>query len=215
MDISLHYTVCKTEETSAGVSVTLEKADKSDMICLLVSHDFCRKLHLKTGDTISEEEYEEIRREADLNKAISRTVKILSYSDHSKAQLVKKLVAYGFSRDTAVNAAACAEERGYINENDQAARTASYYAKTKYWGKKRIAAELFMRGYERAAVLAALDGITEEEYIRSLKRVISRKFSPIPTEYEERAKMIASLCRLGYSAREIDIAAAELEAEQA
>lgn len=204
MDITQRYTVTDTENTSAGVSISVTNPDDGAELKLLISHDGFDRLGCRKGDVLTEEEFTELNREAELNRAVSRTVKILSYSDHSKAQLVKKLAAYGFSKETAVLAAEEAVRRGYINEAEQATRAAVYYAKNKYWGKKRIAAELLFRGYERAATLSAIAAVTDEEYETSLMRIIKRKYMPLPEKYDKKAEMISSLCRLGYSASEIN-----------
>lgn len=204
MDTTQIYKITGIDNTSAGVSVSVTKKDDGTQLSMLISDDSYDKLKYRAGDELTEEQYAEFSRAAELNRALSRTVKILSYSDHSKAQLVKKLASYGFSKEISVLAADEASKLGYINEAEQATRAAVYYAKNKYWGKKRIAAELLFRGYERSATLAALSAVTENEYRTSLMHIIRRKYTPIPESYDEKMKMISSLCRLGYSASEVN-----------
>lgn len=212
---TLLYTVVKVEHTSAGVSLSVRRnSEDADRIDMLISEESWAPLTLAEGSEFDDTVFSELNRAAVINRAISRMVKILSYSDHSCSQLIKKLETHGFDREIGEIAAEYAVEHGYVNEEEQAIRAASYYARSKYWGKKRIAWELLSRGYKRDVALKATRSISDDDYIATLKKVMSRKYSPIPTEAHERNSMIAALGRLGYSMSEIEKVSEELENEE-
>ena len=180
---------------------------------LLLSADIWKKLGHREGDRITESQLDEIRRAEELCRAISRTVKILSGSDHSRVQLLRKLKIYGFEGEVAQQAADYAESHDYINEERQALRAAEYFVRHKFWGRKRIAAELLMRGYKKPAIVAAAASISEEAYMASLHALMDRKFLSAETK-EDREKLFGSLFRLGYSIPEIKEAVKELQVNE-
>lgn len=206
-----NYLVLSIADTSAGISLTFTKENDSESkFNVLVPSKYWKEHKCNVGDTVSSEEYEAYNRIAVVTMAISRTVKILSYSDHSKLQLIKKLSTYGFDKEIALEAVKYAEKHGYINENAQAERAAAYYLKNKYWGKKRIAADLLFKGYSKEAVMHATNAISEEDYVATLKKLLRRKYPVLPTTKEEVMAMYSSFGRLGYSISEIQTAEKEL-----
>ncbi len=212
---TLLYTVVKVENTSAGISLSVVANEPdSTKVDLLLSDTAWSELKVAVGDEIDSAHFEAMNRAAVLDRAISRMMKILSYSDHSCAQLVKKLASYGFDAEIGEEAAAYAVERGYINEIEQASRAAAYFSRSKYWGKKRIALELLSRGYKRDVALAATHSVSDEQYAASLKRIMSRKYAEIPESKNERMAMFAALGRLGYSMSEIERTAEEINSER-
>lgn len=193
------YIITAIEKSPAGVSIRIERGDESEEY--LISEKAFRGLSYAPGAEISPEEAEFLRGEAEFLRASARTLKILSYSSHSKAALVRKLCRYGFGRETAVRAADGAESDGVLDERRQAAHLCDYYIRHKYWGKKRIAAELMSRGYGKEAVLHALSTADAERFSRNLARLIENK--PLPDDKAGRDRYIASLARMGYSVQEI------------
>ena len=101
-------------------------------------------------------------------------------------------------------------EHGYIKEDEQARRITKFFCVRKHWGKKRIAAELMGRGYERRVIFAALDTVSEDEYFDSLMSLVEKKYAE-PAEGDERQKRIAALSRLGFSFADIDRALRQAE----
>ena len=88
-----------------------------------------------------------------------------------------------------------------------------YFCLKKYYGKKRIAAELMGRGYERKAIFEAIDSVTAEEYSYALRRLISQKFKTPPADRREQDNRIAALSRMGFSISEIMTALKENKAD--
>lgn len=203
----LGYKITTIIKNSAGVSVKAEAiggdcaeaADKARVF--LISEECFAGFAFAEGDEITEEEACALEAEAQFCRAAARAIKILSYSSHSKSALVRKLCGYGFDKETAVRAADDAEEKGELDESRQAEHLTDYYLRHKYWGKKRIAAELISRGYTKVAILSAISGVDESRFSENLARLISKK--PVPDTKPERDRYISSLSRMGYSLPEI------------
>lgn len=194
------YSITAIIKSIAGVSVKTE-SDEGECAEYLITEESYSSLGLSEGDTLGEAEISALEGEAAFCRAEARTVKILSYSAHSKSALVRKLCGFDFDRDTAVRAAESAVKRGLIDEERQAEHLIDYYLRHKYWGKKRIAAELMSRGYGKDAITESLSQVDEDRYSENLTRLISKK--PVPEDKGERDKYISALIRMGYSLPEI------------
>lgn len=190
-------------KSAAGVSVKAEvNEDGERRVCeYLISEESWKSLGFSEGSELTPGETDALEAEAEFCRAAARTLKILSYSAQSKTALVRKLCKYGFDKDIAVRAADDAELRGDLNESRQAEHLADYYLRHKYWGKKRIAAELMSRGYCKDAIVFALSSVEEDRYTENLTRLVESK--PAPEDCYERDKYISSLSRMGYSLPEI------------
>ena len=204
------HVVTKVERTNAGVSVTVAFGDGESEKVYLLKRSTVNELSLSEGAEIDDDAIEAIENEAELGRAEARMIRILSYSDHSVTMLVRKLVSYGFSKEIAERAAESAVEAGYIKENEQAASSAEYFLRHKYWGKKRIAMELVSRGYCREAISGAIESLGEDAFFKTLAKIIEKKYPARPKKRDEADKMKATLCRMGYSLGEINAAMREV-----
>lgn len=203
----ISYRVTKVNDTPSGIYCDFtpenEHGEAGEAINLLVPISAYYDAHLREGKVISDECFEEIYELSGVAEAQKKAEWILSGGDHSKRQLILKLVRADIDRKYAEKAALIMEERGFIDEFAQAERIAKGYCRRKYWGKKRIMQELLQKGYERDAVFAAVGFITPEEYKSALQTVIERKYPDPPEDKREKDKRIAALLRLGYSISEI------------
>jgi len=204
------YTITAIIKNIAGVSIKAEPmGDEGEILEFLITEESYKGFSFDEGDTITEEDIVLIAEEADFCRAAARALKILSYSSHSKSALVRKLCQYGFSKETALRAAEDSEKKGILDESRQAEHLVDYYLRHKYWGKKRIAAELMSRGYCKTAVTGAISQVDESRFEENLMRLVSRK--PVPEDRHERDKYISALSRMGYSLPEILRAIKEAE----
>lgn len=202
----MEYIITKIYESRAGINLTLNQKDTEESaekltLLLTPAQWYDEKVH--EGDSLDEEAYLRLSELSSYNMAVDRAQKMLATSDYSRAKLISRITHYGIDRDYATQAADLMVEKGYINEKEQTKKIARYFCLKKYWGKKRIAAELMGRGYERKAIFEAIDSITEEEYSYALNRIISQKFKNPPADRKERDNRIAALQRLGFSLSEI------------
>ncbi len=197
------HVVVQVVSGNAGVSVTVCPIGSEESETYLVERKLVRSLGLAQGVGLTPDTVARLADEAELCRAEARTVRILSYSDHSVNALVRKLISYGFSEDIARRSAQSAVEKGYINEEEQAARCADYFLRHKYWGKKRIAMELISRGYGRSAVNDAIMSVDDSLFMATVEKLIEKKYPEPPSGKAERDKMCSALSRMGYSLSEI------------
>ena len=203
----LTHIVAQIVQGAAGVTVTVVSAQDSGVTgTYLIKRSNLKALGLTEGAEITEETVSLLADEADLCRAEARTVRILSYSDHSELALMRKLASYGFPEHIAKRAAENAVESGLIREDEQAARCVDYFIRHKYWGKKRIAMELVSRGYRREAINAAIEETDPETFVGTAAKLIEKKYPTFPATGEEKAKMISALSRMGYTISEVSAA---------
>lgn len=203
----ISYKVTKVNDTPSGIYCDFtpenEYGECGDPINLLVPISDYYDAHLRKGKVISDECFEALYEASCTAAAVKRAEWILSGGDHSKKQLITKLVRADIDRQYAERAALIMEERAFIDEYAQAERIARMYCHRKYWGKRRIMQELLLKGYEKDAVVSAAGFITPEEYKKALMTVIERKYPSPPEDKKEKDKRIAALLRLGFSLSEI------------
>ena len=210
------YSIKSVSESPAGISVSIliGTEDNFEVAEYLISREFWYWGRLQNGSDISEEEYLGMDRSAALSRAIARMKGILSYSGVSRRMLIQKLKGYDFSEEICVCAADYAVDHGMVREDVQVEHAIDTYLRRKYWGRRRIAAELSAKGYPREVIESALDEIPEEDFMHALHVILERKYGEISADPQEKQKMILSLLRMGYSGNEIKAALASFaEAE--
>lgn len=199
----ISYTVCNVYESDEGIVCELVSSDSGEKLSLLLRISDYYDARLSAGDVVTDEEFERLYEKSETARALIRAERMLSYGVCSKKQLVLKLRRVGIDEKYANNAADILEERGYIDENEQAKRAALAYCRQKHWGRRRIVADLLSKGYEKEAVMLAVNDVPREEYTKALSTVIERKYPAPPDDRKERDRRIAALLRLGFSMSEI------------
>ena len=210
------YSIKSVSESPAGISVSIRivTAEANETVEYLISREFWHWGRLQSGGAITEEDYLRMERSAALSRAIARMKGILSYSGVSRRTLIHKLKGYDFSEEICEYAADYAVEHGMVKEDVQVEHAIDTYLRRKYWGRRRIVAELSAKGYPREVIENALAEIPEEEFMHALHVILVKKYGEIPADPQEKQKMILSLLRMGYSGNEIkDALASFAEAE--
>lgn len=151
---------------------------------------------------VSPETYEYFCREADLCEAVGIGMRSLGAGAESRAKLLQKLRVRGVAPDIAREAAEELARRGFLDEIGGAVREAERGI-NKYWGDRRILADLKAKGYPTAACRAAQKRLAGEDSVARLLALLRRRHIPRPRDERETAKLFASLCRYGYSTEEI------------
>lgn len=207
------YSIKAVSESPAGISVTIlaDTADNANTVEYLISREFWKWGRLHCGAVITEEDYFGMEQSAAMSRAIARMKGILSYSGVSRRTLIQKLKRYNFSEEICISAADYAVEHGMVREDVQVEHAIDTYLRRKYWGRRRIVAELSAKGYPREVIEAALDEIPEEDFLRALHVIIDKKYGEVPTDPQEKQKMVLSLLRMGYSGSEIKEAIASFD----
>ena len=147
--------------------------------------------------------YDRICEAALIHRATVMGIRAIGYGRVSERALLRKLCLNGID----VEIARCAIERikksGYINENEDAYECALSYTR-RLFGKKRIIAELYKKGYADDAVKNAIFSLEDAEI--DFAELCYTRISYLRNLPSDRAginKLIASLVRYGFSADEI------------
>ncbi len=196
------YLIQSVFRSRAGVSLSV-LCEEETARELLISPELWEGAVPAEGSLLTEEAFATLDRRAALSRARARARDILSYSGQSRRSLIQKLCHHGVDEDIAEETADWAKEQNLMNEQEEAALLADTYHRRKYWGQKRIAQELFQKGYPEEAIREAIRSIPPEEYLRALTTLIEKKFGEIPDDPSEKQKMVFSLLRLGYTGAEI------------
>ena len=189
------------DPTLVTVSVTISADGKSEKRYLLLPEAFVIDEHLAKGE-ISPEEFDKLEKESKKCRAYLRGANILGYGANSEKKLTEKLQKRGFDRESAAAAAKKLQKDGFIDEENDATNKAFVCAR-KLWGKKRIVAKLYESGYRDDAIKAAVERLSEVDFVENCKKLIAKKVKAFPTDRKELDKLIAFLIRYGYSLSEI------------
>lgn len=151
---------------------------------------------------ITEEEYRHYREEADFCEAVGIGMRSLGAGTESRARLLQKLKVRGVAPDVAREAAEELARRGFLDEIAGAVREAER-GLSKYWGDRRILADLRAKGYPEVAREAAKKRLAGEDPEARLRALLQRRHIRAPQDEKEAAKLFASLIRYGYEPAQI------------
>ncbi len=210
------YTIQSVFRSKAGVALTVlvrTKKGEEETKEFLISDDLWTFRHLAPGVELDGDTFEEISHAALMSRALARTREILSYAGQSRSGLIAKLRHHDLPEEICEEAADWAVEKHLIREDEQAAMLAETYQRRKYWGQKRIYAELISRGYPSETVHEAIAQIPADAFMRTLTLIIRNKYGTPPDDPAEKQKMVLSLLRLGYTGQEIKDAIAGMAEE--
>ena len=151
-----------------------------------------------------EQTFDEIKYASDVWSATKRGIFLLGYGACSEKALAAKLISKGFDREIAADAVNAIVAKGLLRPADDAAREAEKMIK-KLWGKRRIIAGLYEKGYSADSVRAALYSLEKNgvDYEKNCKRLVREKYSNAELDVSAQAKLYSALARYGYSSSEI------------
>ena len=184
-----------------SVRLTLEQGERREERRLTLSTEQYCELKPARG-VISEELFDRLEEASTLCQAIRSGEQLLSYGPNSVQLLTQKLTRRGYLRGTAEQAARKLEEMGLIDESGDLRRELEKCLR-KLWGAKRIQAHLWSRGFG-CEVMAELPALLENvDFSANCAAMIRKHYVALPTDADERRRLIASLGRYGYSLTEI------------
>lgn len=213
MQISVSSIIARSgDELSVGFE--LVQGDNCCRQSFVISIDAYTRLGIVKGQC-SRELYEAVERESSLNGAIKRGVYILSFGDCSAQMLISKLCAKGIDRQIATVAVERICDEGLLNEEESAIREAERCV-AKLWGEPRIKAKLAERRYSRDAAEKAMLALEDKgvDYDALCKAYIDKKYSVMPTDRAQMQKLVAAVCRQGYTVSQIKAACSALRSER-
>lgn len=133
-------------------------------------------------------------------KAVNTAFNILDYADNTEKKLREKLARKGHAPDAVDFAVSYAKKAGALDDLRFMRRLADQLATVKLYGRRRIANELFVKGFKRSDIIS-LD-LSEVDF----GALCAQRIRKTAARYPEKDKMYASLLRYGYTPG--DIAAA-------
>jgi regulatory protein len=98
-----------------------------------------------------------------------------AYQERCRYDVEKKLYEWGVSKEVAEKIIFSLQENGYLNEERFAKLFTLGKFRIKRWGKNKIKAELKKKHVPESLVKKALNEINQEEYLKTLQYLITRK----------------------------------------
>ncbi len=157
------------------------------------------------GKTLDEEQFSSLYEMSLVTEAVSKALNALSYGNLSRKGLILKLTSkYRIEKEYAEAAADYAVRHRYVDEYSQAAHIASQCVKTKKYGKRKVAAYLISKGYEKDPVTEAVNSVSAEDYEKAAYVSLSKKAKIFPKTKEEKMKLAAALMRQGHTKSHVE-----------
>lgn len=191
------------------LQVLIEDGAHCEQKSILLTTEQYTELKPRRGE-ISREAYEALEAAGELCRAIRSGESLLSFGANSVGMLVVKLSKKGYSRDIAAKAAKQLLERGLINEEADVTREVER-SLSKLWGKKRIRAHLWSRGFGDAALCSADRFLEKVDFVAACRQLIQKHYGEVPCDADEYRRMLSFLSRYGYSVGEIRAAVSVLK----
>lgn len=193
--------IIRRADTTFCVSVEVSNGSGCEKVEFVILDELFDGLELDMGD-IDEDELYELDRAADVTAAYMSACASFAYTQGSLKSLYRKLIQKGFSKESSSMAIDIVESRGFVDEDDIAARRAEIML-SKLWGRSRILQKLREEGFSDVVIRGALESIENVDFAENCAKAIEKRYWQIPAERHEREKMYASLVRMGYSSSEI------------
>ena len=195
--------------------VTALKETKAGRVSLFIDGEFAGSIDattffeygLRVNDEIDEERLNEILSLSSRRKANGKAIDLLSYRDHSSAELKRKLLRTSDEAD-ADAAVERMRELGMVNDTEFAKNYALELSQTRLYGELRVRQELIKKGLSRDDIDAAMNELPDQrELIRTL---IEGKFAQYNTP-ESRDKLIRRLLARGFLWDDVRAVIGEIE----
>lgn len=198
-------------EDGVAVTFVVSQDSNEDFETFVISQGRFRQLKLSLG-TANTDVYDEVCYYDKLFSACKIAKNALAYGDRSRKSLVNKLRMKGIEPEIAEEAVAELEAKGYLNDTAAATREAERAAR-KLWGKRRISAALFEKGYGEDVVRKAIYALEDSEvdFVENCAELILKKYDGIPQDPKEKSKLFAAMTRYGYTSSEINSAIAKIK----
>ncbi len=195
--------VSARNEDEIAVTFEIKDGEHTQRESFIISATLFADMHLSVGEC-DRERFDAVCEAAELYRAKKRGLNILGYGASSEKGLAHKLMSKGFSKATAERAVAELSAEGYINADADACREAEK-GLAKLWGKKRIAATLYQKGYSDSSVKRAIFALEDGgvDFSELCAERLRRTVDELPRDPKEKQKLIASLIRYGFSSDEI------------
>lgn len=152
---------------------------------------------LRSGMTIPESAWEQIREEEEYRKARERALYLLDFKDYSYVDLFHKLEK-NYSEDVCYRVMDKMVEMGTINDRRYAEGLARHYVEVKKFGKYRALREMRGKGLTSQVAEEALE-MYDDSYYERLYELVESKYLRYLDDEKGVNKVKNALVRYGYS----------------
>lgn len=151
---------------------------------------------LRVGTECDEEFLEELKEQAQRRKARERAFYLLEYRDHTRKELVTKLLK-SVPSEIAEQTADRMEELGYLDDRKYAEKYAVLLIEQKKLSKQAALYKLQQKGIARALAEEVLEEL-EIDPCEQLRTLIEQKYERYLVDRKGVQKTVNALMRLGY-----------------
>lgn len=152
---------------------------------------------LRSGMTIPESAWEQVREEEEYRKARERALYLLDFKDYSYVDLFHKLEK-NYSEDVCYRVMDKMVEMGTINDRRYAEGLARHYVEVKKFGKYRALREMRGKGLTSQVAEEALE-MYDDSYYERLYELVESKYLRYLDDEKGVNKVKNALVRYGYS----------------
>lgn len=186
------------------MKVTDIKQQKNGRFAVYVDGEYSLSLYKDTlletsfakDSEVTQKELDEAEEKDLERKANERALTILSYRDHSKEELRKKLVRTVGEKD-AEKAAEHMEEIGLINDSEYAEKLANELLNSRLMGADRAVFEMTRRGIERNTAREIIER-KDDNTCERIRRFIEKKYPRGISDETVRKRAVGALQRNGF-----------------
>ena len=187
------------------VTIEIKQSENKEIKKLFLLAGQYTSLRIRKGE-INAERFDEIERAADIASAYKKGLFLLGYGACSEKKLKFKLRTKGFSEDISSEAVELLVDAGYINEKNDAEREIEKCL-SKLWGRKRIIAHLYTKGFASSVINEALRALDAVDFVENCRKLIVKDHKDQLIAAKEDIALMTKLCaalqRMGYSFSEI------------
>ena len=203
LEISSIFSANAGEEIHVTFTLYDDEGTNSEKRTFVISAKQYLELGVTKGDCTTDV-FESVSCASNVWQAVRKGISLLAFGACSEKALRIKLVSKGFSKEIAQEATQELVSMGLIDPDGDALREAQRQAQ-KLWGKRRIIAALYEKGYSEQSIAYAMQTLEDDgiDYVRSCERLILKKYVTLPYTPEGKRKLTAALQRYGYSLSEI------------
>ncbi len=170
-----------------------------------ISNDLILERGLRIGDEISQSELDELISDNNREKTKNRALNILSYRDHSRNELERKLSNKGCAEDDTQEVLDRLCELGFVNDEAFAHRYYTELTSVRKYSVRRAKAELVKKGIDREIIENTVEEVAVDD-LETLLALFSGKFRNKINNIEKRNTLAQSLMRNGFSWSDISSA---------
>lgn len=162
---------------------------------------------------IPDEDEDEFVGEISARHAYLQGLRLLSYGDHSKKDLIFRLRQKGNSAESAKKAADKLEHFGYIDDERYAHRLCEKLLSEKHMSLRGIESELFRKGIKSSII----DDVISEQDVdpcEEITELVNKKYLRYLGDEKGKRRTVNALLRLGYSYSDIKQALGNISPEE-